>query len=180
MSNYSSFGALVVSYCLLPFFLYEINKTSKKGWQRVRLMVIRNYLCGYSCADIESILWEYGIATHFVDITEGKEGQEKDKRFLESSFYVPSNQHFYADVLLRQNESKFGFIVMTPVVYQGSVPSTRYRNQQYKSLGIGTKQKSLVNRIALLLFGHMLTKKKFPVKVEQRSAKSRQRKDITK
>lgn len=127
---------------------------------------------GYSCADIESILCEYGIPTHCADLDEGEENGHK---YLEFGFYVPSSQHFMADCLLRQNEDKFGFVVMTPVVYQGEIPSTRYKGKQWKRLGIPAKPKSWTVRIGQLLFGHMLSKKKLPTKAGQRSVKNRQK-----
>lgn len=73
-------------------------------------------MVGYSCADIESILWEYGIPTHYVSLDKGEE-------HIDTGFYVPSSQHFMADYLLRQNEDRFGFTVMSPIVYQGNIPT---------------------------------------------------------
>lgn len=169
-------SAILVSYLLLPFYLYEINKSSRTGRQWVRYISVRNYMIGYSCADIESILWEYGIATHCADLDEG---EEEGHKYLDFGFYVPSSQHFMADCLLRQNEDRFGFVVMSPVVYQGNIPSTRYKNKQWKRWGVTAKDKSWTVRIGRFLFGHMLSKKNLPTKAGQRSAKNRQKKNTS-
>lgn len=165
-------SAILVSYLLLPLFVYEINKSSRTGKQWVRYMSIRNHMIGYSCADIESILWDYGIPTHYVSL-------EASNKYIETGFYVPSAQHFMADCLLRQNEDRFGFTVMSPVVYQGNIPSTRYKGKQWKRWGFAAKTKSWTVRIGQLMFGHMLSKKNLPTKAGQRLVKNRQKKNIT-
>lgn len=174
--NLVSGNAILVSYLLLPFYIYEINKSSRTGLQTVKYMAIRNYMVGYSCADIESILWEYGISTHCADLDDGEENGHK---YLEFGFYVPSSQHFMADCLLRQNEDRFGFVVMTPVIYHGQTPSTRYKHRQWQRWGVNAKTKSWTVRIGQLMFGHMLSKKNLPTKVGRQSAKNRKKNSIT-
>lgn len=164
-------SAVFVSYLLLPFYLYEVNKSSRTGIQGIKYILIRNHMVGFSCVDIESILWEYGIPTHYVSLDVGN-------KYIETGFYVPSSQHFMSDCLLRQNEGKFGFTVMTPVVYQGEIPSTRYKNKQWQRWGVTAKTKSWTVRIGQLLFGNMLSKKNLPTKAGQRSVKNRQKKNI--
>lgn len=176
LMNLVSGNAVLVSYLLLPFYIYEVNKSSRTGFQTAKYMSIRNYMVGYSCADIESILWDYGIPTHCADLDER---ETEGHRYLEFGFYVPSSQHFMSDCLLRQNADRFGFTVMTPVVYQGEIPSTRYKGKQWKRLGIPAKPKSWTVRIGQFLFGHMLSKKKLPTKDRRQSAKNRQKKNIT-
>ena len=166
-------SAILVSYLLLPFYVYEINKSSRTGRQGIKYISIRNHMIGYSCADIESILLEYGIPTHYVSLDVGN-------KYIETGFYVPSSQHFMSDCLLRQNEDRFGFVVMTPVVYQGEIPSTRYKGKQWKRWGITAKTKSWTVRIGQLLFGHMLSNKNLPTKAGQRSVKNRQINNTTK
>ncbi len=149
---------LIVNWLLVPFFIYEINKSrrDKSKLVSVRVISIDNFLCGYSCADIESILWSYGIPTHFIDL-------DVEKDLVSDTFLVPSTQHFFADVVLRQNEEKYGYVVTSSPVYQGQTPSTAYRYKTWQRWGVMVKQKSWVNRIALFFFGDMLSMK-FPAK----------------
>lgn len=166
-------SAILVSYLLLPFYLYEVNKSSRTGIQGIKYISIRNHMIGHSCVDIESILWEYGIPTHYVSLDVGD-------TYIETGFYVPSSQHFMADCLLRQNTDRFGFTVMSPVVYQGNIPSTRYKGRQWQRWGVRAKDKSITVRIGNFLFGHMLSKKNLPTKAGQQSAKNRQINNTTK
>lgn len=165
-------SAILVSYLLLPFYLYEVNKSSRTGRQGIKYISIRNHMVGFSCVDIESILWEYGIPTHYVSLDVGD-------TYIETGFYVPSSQHFMSDCLLRQNEDRFGFTVMSPIIYQGNIPSTRYKGKQWKRWGVNAKNKSWTVRIGNFLFGSMLSKKNLPTKDRRQSAKNRQKKNTS-
>ena len=162
-SSMMKFG-LIINWLLVPFFIYEINKSrrDKSKFVGVKTLSFDNFLCGYSCADIESILWSYGVPTHFIDL-------DVEKSLISDTFLVPSVQHFYADCILRQNEKEYGFVVTSSPVYQGKTSSTTYKGRTWQRWGVMVKQKSWVNRIALFFFGDMLSMK-FPKKKSKRKS----------
>lgn len=163
---------LTINWLLLPFFIYEINKSRRRKTPiGIGYLEFDNHLQGYSCADIESILWSYGIPTHFVHIF-----FDREEQIITDGFYVPNVQHFMADCILRQNEEKYGYVVTSPIVYQGEIPSTRYKNKQWKRWGVMVKQKSWVNRIGLLLFGNMLSQS-YPPKKEKKDNEKKNKKN---
>lgn len=177
-------AGILVNYALLPIYIYECSKASRTGGLVLpRALSCRNYLQGYSCAEIEDLtVWEFGIATHLMDC---RKGEDEHGEVIDWDFMVPSTMHWMADVVLRQNQSKYGYMVLTPPVMRNGVPSNRYSDKLYKPLGIGVKQKSPVNKLALFLFGHMLqTKaakaKKRPVTADKRRATGSNRRRVTK
>lgn len=157
---------------MIPFFWLGLYKTRRdnKTWLTLKYIEVKNYMV-FSCADIENLLWSYGIQTHPVSL-------EDNGKTMTSRFLVSSDNHFFADVILRQNEQEMCFIVETPIVKQNGTTSNKYSKKKYKPLGIPIKHKSIVNVIGNLLFGHKL-KKKLPMKAGHQSAKNRQKKNIT-
>ncbi len=163
----------MLNYLLIPLFIYEINKARKtKRFIWVKLITIRNYLV-FSCAEIENLLWEFGIPTHPLSLIEEEENNAKVFNF---EFLVPSSQLFFADIILRQHQDEMFFVVTSDIIEVNGIKSTRYKNKKYQPLGIGLKEKSLVNKIGKFLFGHMIRTKSNKKKTPASKSRSSQKK----
>lgn len=138
---------MFLAWLFLPFFIWEVNqdrKGSKFVW--VHRLTFKNFLQGYSCAEIESVLWSYGIPTHTIDIFVTKKNGRKT---IEDSFFVPSNRAFWADTILRQNATKMGYAVVSKPVGN----SFKYADKQYKRWGVQSKQKGILSKVVIFFFG---------------------------
>lgn len=150
----------ILSALLLPVFIWNTTKTMRnKGLLRVntpKAISFFNPLNGYSCANImNNALWQYGIPSHTQSLQWIIIGKTVG---LSCTVLVPSSQYWYADVLMRQWESRLTFIVLSPPVVKNGYVSERYRDKLYKPVGVDAKAKSVDMMIGNLLFGTLLYK----------------------
>lgn len=144
----------------LPIFVWNTTKTMRsRGYFQVNMpkpITFFNPLVGYSCANIlHNAIWQYGIPSHLqaiqwviIDKTIG----------LESTVLVPASQHWYADVLMRQWESRLMFSVLSPQVVKNGYASGKYKDKLYTPVGAHAKSKSVDMMIGMALFGSTLYK----------------------
>lgn len=139
MNNLASIG-LLINWLLVPSFWYQVHQARKKrqAWTKLVLIECENLLQGFSCAEIEAVLWQYGVPTHFVFFS-------SSEKKIKWSFFIPAYQHFWADTILRQHQKKMGFIILsTPV--RGS---NKYQHKEYKAWGVVVKPKSWLAGFAM-------------------------------
>lgn len=164
--------ATIWNWLLLPIFIYNCTKgnhSNKKIVMPVQLsyFIFEDSKIGPAFIE-KNALWDYTIPTHnMLHFWRFEEIEGGEKRIgLETALFVPQTQAFYADVILRQWANELGFIVTSPVQYQGRIPSTRYQNQRYEPQGVPVKNKSVDMFLGSLLWGHKLKTVKYTKKVK--------------
>jgi len=153
-------GGVAATVALLPIFIWNVTKTQRhgRGLNMPRAITIFNPLNGTSCSNITDVAcWQYGIPTHmmwlFWELRNGNVG-------LSYTFMVPDSQHFYTDMILRQQSKHLPFCVDSSVVYNDAgVPSSRYALKDYKPQGVKASNKSADMMLGHLLFSNFLTTK---------------------
>lgn len=155
---------VIVSYLLLPIFIYKVSKRSKQTIVMPKFITFRIY--GGSVSSIQIIstaLWSYGIPTHFIGCFFLKEKQKDECiEFIETTIVVPSTRAFQADVLLRQHfNATFNqsVVVSKPEHTNTGIPSTQYANRPpMRPRGIPFKPIMFYDVILSFIFQSQLNK----------------------
>lgn len=155
IENMSMTMGSIITYLLLPIYVYLINKTARKHnkWKvRTHKITMINTLNGYSCADLlRSALIQHGIAPAPLSL---QWIMFHNNVALEFSFLVPSTQKFLADVMVRQYaKHTSSFLITSEVQYLNGQPSTKYSDKTYQPKPFNAKTKSVDWWIGNLLFG---------------------------
>jgi len=157
--------ASIVQYLILPFFIYECSKRSKKKLVLPRFITFRIYsseIIGKQI--ISNCLWQYGIPTHDIYTIVDIEKQNNDcVKFIEIKLAIPSTRHFQADLLLRQwfNSEFIGCVVISKPVTQNNITTLKYaQNRPMQPKGIPFKPVMLYDKILSLLFSNQIKQPK--------------------
>lgn len=158
-----------VQRLMVPIFIKNVTASArdKRFYNAPVTFTGFNSLNGTSCGEImRRTMWDFSIPSHSIDLQWAvREWGDEEIIGLDFSFVVPHTQHWFADIIFRQNQKNYDYIVEhAPFYNESGIRSDRYTDKQYQPRGIMALPKSPDMFVTQLLFGRTLGKYETPKK----------------